>query len=256
MKKLLAITLVTALAMNLTACASLADAANTAGQYVEMAEELDEEILNGTVKNYVDQAAATIQESAPALMDMFYSTLSNGVYWVGAIDDKTACNLFINDKIATLSLVTDVDGVLQKEDITGKWTLDYENLTIEDADGNVTAFGWTYIPSEDGVESEMIRLESDDLTIEVSPSAASSQEEVDELTSEYLENAGKHEEYKTLCEDYEGFSVVNALFAGGEIPTFARRAEIAKSLGIENYVGSAEQNLQLIELCGGTVVQK
>lgn len=256
MRKLLSITLVTALAMSLTACASLADATEMTGQYVEIAEDLDQEILDGAVKDYIDQTAANIQENAPALMDMFYSTLSNGFYWVGAIDDKTACNLYINDKIATLSMVTDVDGVLQKEDITGKWTLDYENLSIEDADGNVTVFGWTYIPSEDGAETEMIRLESDDLTVEVSPSAATSQEEVDEITSDYLENAGTHDEYKTLCENYEGFSVVNAFFSGGENPTFAHRAEIAKSLGIENYTGTAEQNLQLIELCGGTVVKK
>ena len=256
MKKMLSVILASSLALCLTACSSLADFANTAASYADMAREIDETALDGMVSDYVDQAAAQIQATVPELMNMFYSSISQGYYWVGAIDENTACNLYFNDKVATVSVIQKVDGELQRQDITGSWTLDYDTLTIEDADGNKTSFKWVYEPNANGVDSEVIKLVSDDLSLEVAPSDATTAEEAQALTEDYLKKAAEHPELKTLCKDYEGYSVVNALFAGGENPTFERRAEIAKSLGMENYTGTAEQNLQLIELCGGVVTEK
>lgn len=253
MKKFLSVILVSSLALCLTACSSLADFADQAAGYAEMAREIDETALDGMVSDYVNQTAAQIQASAPEVMDSFYNSIHQGYYWVGAIDETTACNLYFNDETATVSILQKVDDAIERQDITGSWTLDYDTLTILDADGNKTAFRWEFEPSALGDGNEVIKLISEDLALEVTPSDASTPEEAEALTNDYLEKAAEHPELKTLCADYEGYSVVNAMFAGGENPTFERRAEIAKALGLENYTGTAEQNLELIKLCGGTV---
>lgn len=52
---------------------------------------------------------------------------------------------------------------------------------------------------------------------------------------------------------YTGVSIVDGLASVGANSSFAYRAKIAEALGISNYKGSAEQNLEMIRKLGGKV---
>ena len=52
---------------------------------------------------------------------------------------------------------------------------------------------------------------------------------------------------------YTGVSIVDGLASVGADSSFAYRAKIAEALGISNYKGSAEQNLEMIRKLGGKV---
>jgi hypothetical protein len=53
---------------------------------------------------------------------------------------------------------------------------------------------------------------------------------------------------KKQLKEYEGVSVVDFLSAQGKASDYASRKELAKSLGIEGYRGTADQNLKLIDM--------
>ena len=52
---------------------------------------------------------------------------------------------------------------------------------------------------------------------------------------------------------YTGVSIVDGLASVGSDSSFAYRAKIAEALGILNYRGSADQNLEMIRKLGGKV---
>ena len=55
-------------------------------------------------------------------------------------------------------------------------------------------------------------------------------------------------QFEKLNPDYVGDSFVNALKQIGEDISFENRSRIARLNGINNYVGSATQNLELLQL--------
>ena len=78
----------------------------------------------------------------------------------------------------------------------------------------------------------------------------------EELAKDYLENQQTIEEVEDLSQvlaGYEGVSIVDAFVAAGLDPSFSNRAIFAEKFEIENYKGTAAQNLFLLESMGGTI---
>lgn len=70
------------------------------------------------------------------------------------------------------------------------------------------------------------------------------------------EEAAEAEDISEVLSDYSGISIVEAFIQNGMDPSFKNRREYAKTAGIEDYIGSAEQNLYLIEYMGGSLEKK
>ena len=116
-----------------------------------------------------------------------------------------------------------------------KWVAQY----YKECTYSGTKVGWQYTStgSVDGVQGnvDISEFYKDYLTETVTPAAQ--QEKLPDITG------------------YKGTSIVGALNQFGYDSSYAYRATIAVKLGISDYRGSAEQNLELIRRLGGVVYQ-
>lgn len=77
----------------------------------------------------------------------------------------------------------------------------------------------------------------------------------DSITTKVPENTAE-EDISEVLSDYSGISIVEAFIQNGMDPSFKNRRNYAKTAGIEDYIGSAEQNVYLIEYMGGSLEKK
>ena len=76
----------------------------------------------------------------------------------------------------------------------------------------------------------------------------------DYATDVYVEPSSPQENIPNIS-GYIGNSIVGALNQFGFNSSYEYRSQLASKLGISNYKGTAEQNLELIQKLGGTVQQ-
>lgn len=116
-----------------------------------------------------------------------------------------------------------------------KWVAQY----YKECTYSGTKVGWQYTStgSVDGVQGnvDISEFYKDYLTETVAPTAP--QEKLPDITG------------------YKGTSIVGALNQFGFNYSYEYRSQLASKLGISNYKGTAEQNLELIRKLGGTVQQ-
>ena len=86
---------------------------------------------------------------------------------------------------------------------------------------------------------------------------AADEAEADAMARSYLENRQTPDPAKddltTLLQGYRGVSIVDACILNGLDPSLENRATYAEAFGIENYRGTAEQNLFLLTSMGGVI---
>ena len=97
-----------------------------------------------------------------------------------------------------------------------------------------------------------------DVTLEFYSTQATDEAGEEEMAAAYLENLQTPDPAKddltTLLAGYSGDSIVDACVMHGIDPSLKNRATYAEAFGIEDYKGTSQQNLTLLEKMGADVV--
>lgn len=97
-----------------------------------------------------------------------------------------------------------------------------------------------------------------DVTLEFYSTQATDEAGEEEMAAAYLENLQTPDPAKddltTLLAGYSGDLIVDACVMHGIDPSLKNRATYAEAFGIEDYKGTSQQNLTLLEKMGADVV--
>ena len=140
------------------------------------------------------------------------------------------------------------------------------SLRIDGSGNTVLELTWQLI-AEEG-ENALQRLEMitkteggilpKDVTLEFYSTQATDEAVEEEMAAAYLENLQTPDPAKddltTLLAGYSGDSIVDACVMHGIDPSLKNRATYAEAFGIEDYKGTSQQNLTLLEKMGADVV--
>jgi len=181
--------------------------------------------------------------------------LKSGKCWIACSNDK-ALILYINGDESTIITVADEgNGDVSVKDMGGKWNLDETNFTIFSEDGDAAGdFEWNIIQEEEitaislkgeGIDADfyLTQVDNSDAAVELAKSYI-----VHQTTEEEVEEI---EDISDVLTEYKGISIVDAFIRAGMEPSLKNRKTFAEKAGIENYTGTAKQNLFLIEYMGG-----
>lgn len=183
-----------------------------------------------------------------------YKILNTGYCWI-ACSNGQALILYVNGNESSIKTVASLgDGKVAVQDLKGSWSLNGSNLSIySDSDLPSANYEWTFEEEDD---IRCLKLKSETAVVDFYQTKVNSVEEAIELANQYISNQVQIEEVDDITQllsGYEGYSIVDALIMAGIDPSFENRIILAEKSGIDNYRGSAEQNLFLIEYMGGKV---
>ena len=178
--------------------------------------------------------------------------LGHGNCWIACFEDRAVVLNLDRDQI--LLQLVELDGeerIVSK--VEGTWSLNGEGLLVALGDRVLRDYSWSFNEEEelkqftlsDGTE-EMVFYET---TVE-------SVEEGLDIAYQYLINhkgIDDIEDLTTVLTGYYGYSIVDAFVMAGLDPSFDNRAIFAQAFNIENYRGTAEQNIFLLQSMGGVV---
>ena len=207
-----------------------------------------------------EQALTDLAE-ASGILDQF----GPDKFWLACLDDSVYVLQIDGETIHVTYYQLDGEDNITRTDLSGTPALDENSLSVIDADGKpLLAFTWTMLnEGGDGlprfdVEQNLTTgdlPEQDDITFYMTQ--LTSAEDADEMARSYLENRQEPDpetdDLTTLLEGYHGVSIVDACIMHGIDPSLENRAVYAEAFGIENYRGTAEQNLFLLTSMGGVV---
>ena len=180
--------------------------------------------------------------------------MNSGHCWLACLDMMVVVLYFDGQEVQMKYLQKDGDAIITEE-IDASWSMQTENFAFYDLSGKkIEDFDWSFedegdlkvFTVVDEEEKEMLFYELEKDSIEAG----------EELAKDYLENQQTIEEVEDLSQvlaGYEGVSIVDAFVAAGLDPSFSNRAIFAEKFEIENYKGTAAQNLFLLESMGGTI---
>lgn len=187
------------------------------------------------------------------------SELQNGHVWMACAESELY-SLRIDGSGLTITAYAKQDGSTEKQTLSGTFTADADGVHITDGSGNtVLELTWQLI-AEEG-DNALQRLEMitkteggilpKDVTLEFYSTQATDEAGEEEMAAAYLENLQTPDPAKddltTLLAGYSGDSIVDACVMHGIDPSLKNRATYAKAFGIEDYKGTSQQNLTLLE---------
>lgn len=202
------------------------------------------------------------------LASKFANYAYNGHVWAAIAEDEVVLISLVNNSVQ-MKHVSLADGKAEVKDVDANWAMDYANMVLFDNyDKSIDDYTWNFTDEGDlkvfNLDSDtneyiFYELETDrfDEAVDIAKSFLENEEDISEMVEEFEELAEEGgiaavlEEYKDKLEGFKGVSVVEAFMKNGLDPKYKSRAALAKSLGIRNYTGTAEQNLKLIEMLGG-----
>ena len=261
MKKQLLTVLAVLSAGALTAC-SAQDIQNAAqltsdmAQQIDMsnvyipAEVIDNEMIGATI-DQINAFAAGDNEQVNAFIDYF----KEGHCFIACQDDS-AVVLYIDGKDAKMEHLSYVKGKLQRDAVDGEWLADgrYFDVVNEIASG-AEGFSWTGNPEVGDKEiDKVLGLWNDYDEMFFYEINADSFKQGERIAKSYITNKKDLEDVRditTVLSEYQGVSAVEAFIMEGLGADMETRAAAAAAVGIENYHGTAEQNMMLIQLLGG-----
>lgn len=198
-------------------------------------------MTNSTIGPIIEQATAV------------YDYLCQGHSFV-ACEDGKAVLLYYSGKDIVMESVGKENGKIKIENIDGQWDKVYSTLNILDVAGtSYSDYSWNI--TNEG-ELIIIELTNGRNTVNFYELSGSEITDAEDIAEKYVKRSRLLEDIEdlsTAIEGYTGTSIVDAFILSGLKPDFATRAQVAEALGIENYKGTAEQNIQLINLLGGVV---
>lgn len=188
--------------------------------------------------------------------DRLNTLLNSGYCWI-AVSNGQALILYVNGDESSIKTVASLgDGKVAMKELKGTWSLSGSDLVINsDFDGSITDYDWSLEEEEDVICIHMKDINEGTEAIFYQTTAKNMDEAV-EMANQYILNqisVEEIEDMKHFLEGYEGVSIVDGLIYAGLDPSYDNRKLLAEKAGVENYKGTAEQNLYLIEFMGGTV---
>lgn len=229
----------------------------------------DEFSLNGLQTNLTDLAGSIASQSNDFIGAFSDSTLpvidseaallaaqylSSGHCWISC-SDAQAVLLYIDGLALQMETITYNGSEFITDAVNANWYMTAGDLVLVNAGGeSVNDYTWSFDNEEELNVFTITDSENNSYTF--FELQGESMEAGEAMAESFLENEQSMEEisdYSTVLAGYEGVSIVDAFVAAGLNPSFENRAKFAKELGIENYKGTAEQNLSLITLMGGKV---
>ena len=189
--------------------------------------------------------------------------LQENNFWMACVGSDLYSLHMTNDGL-TLTCYTDQDGQVSTRTLTGTFTVDADGLRVINGDGQqILAFDWAMAAEEDALQRLDLDQtlagadlpEGEDLAFYATQAA--DEAEADAMARAYLENRQTPDpdtdDLTTLLAGYRGVSIVDACIMNGLDPSLENRAVYAEAFGIENYRGTAEQNLFLLTSMGGVI---
>lgn len=196
-----------------------------------------------------DEAIASIVNA----VDTVDNLINSGYCWIACSSDE-ALVLYINGEQSSIKTVS-TEGVVMDQDITGQWSLSDEHFSIyTDIAKEPTSFEWEAY-QEDEVSSITLRCNGSEATYY--QTRVSDLDKAIELAKSYIvnkvdaEEVAEQEDITEVLDGFKGVSIVDAFFYAGLEPSYKNRAIFAAKAGIENYTGTAAQNLALLQYMGG-----
>ncbi len=200
------------------------------------------------VKDY----AAQLKNLDIAAAAMEYLS-AQGRYWIACGENEAVLISFEDGKLDMRVMSMDGGQILEEANDYDLCVSD-EELALFDGSGNhISDYDWSL---EDEGELKVFNLDNgteDNAFYEIGCESAEAGEE---MARSYLENeqaARDNDDITTLLKGYEGVSIVDAFVMAGMDPRIENRAIYAEKFGIENYRGTAEQNIFLLKSMGGVV---
>lgn len=189
--------------------------------------------------------------------------LEQNNFWMACVGSDLYSLHMTSDGL-TLTCYTRQDGQVSAQTVTGTFTVDADGLRVVDGEGQtVLDFDWTMAAEEDALQRLDLAptLTGADLQpgeeLSFYATQAADEAEADAMARSYLENRQTPDPAKddltTLLAGYRGVSIVDACILNGLDPSLENRATYAEAFGIENYRGTAEQNLFLLTSMGGVI---
>lgn len=209
-----------------------------------------------------DPAAALDQlVQASGVLDQF----GPDTYWIACLDRAVFTLQMDGGTIRLNGYLLQQDGTIAQTPVSGTLALDSEGISLLDAEGQpLLSFQWSMLTEgEDGLSCFALTQTQNQTQLPTSDqlsfyaTQATTEEQADQMARAYLENRQDPdpdpEELSTLLEGYRGVSIVDACVMHGLDPSLEHRAVYAQAFGIEDYRGTAEQNLYLLTCMGGVV---
>lgn len=195
--------------------------------------------------------------------DELLAQLQQDNFWM-ACAGSDLYSLHMTNEGLTLTCYTDQEGQVSTRTLTGTFTVDADGLRVVDGEGQqILAFDWAMAAEEDALQRlDMNQTlagtelpEGEDLSFYATQVTDAA--EADAMARSYLENQQdpdpETDDLTTLLAGYRGVSIVDACILNGLDPSLQNRAVYAEAFGIENYRGTAEQNLFLLTSMGGVI---
>lgn len=205
---------------------------------------------------------ARLWEDLAGAQDLL-AQLEQNNFWMACVGSDLY-SLHMTPDGLTLTCYTQQDGQVTARTVTGTFTVDADGLRVVDGEGQtVLDFDWTMAAEEDALQRLDLAptLTAADLqpgeNLSFYATQAADEAEADAMARSYLENRQTPDPAKddltTLLQGYRGVSIVDACILNGLDPSLENRATYAEAFGIENYRGTAEQNLFLLTSMGGVI---
>ena len=225
--------------------------------------ELDCEVVMGGTNPYlrindVYLAKDDLTEYAQQVKNMDLAAeamkyLSSGHCWIACAEDK-AIVIFFDGKELAMRVLTKNGSQISKEALTYDWCINYGNFVLFDISGKqIQDYTWDL---EDEGDLKVLKLENSEDNTVFYELECDTIENGEDLATSYLDYQQKPEDVEditTLLKGYEGVSIVDAFVMAGLDPRIENRAVFAEKFAIENYRGTAAQNLFLLESMGGVI---
>lgn len=174
--------------------------------------------------------------------------------WLACVDVRVVIMFFDGKEINMQYMYKDDEEII-KEKITANWSMNVEHLAFYDFAGKeIEDFTWRFEMEGDLKVFTISDAEDNEMTFY--ELEKNSFEEGEKLAESYLMNQKGIDDIEDLShvlDGYEGVSIVDAFVAAGLNPSLSNRAVFAEEFEIENYRGTAEQNLFLLESMGGKI---
>ena len=195
----------------------------------------------------IESAASKLDQEFD--VDEIGSILNFTQCWIACANDK-AMIIYVNGEESDLVVV--------ECDDSGNVSTSGSDFSIYSSAQEGRELNWNITAEDDVICADVTGEGIDAAFYQVN---ASTRDEAVELAKKYIINRSDKKEsilrkmsnISDVLDDYTGTSIVNAFIKNGIEPSFKNRKIFAEKAGIENYEGTAEQNLYLIEYMGGKI---
>lgn len=176
--------------------------------------------------------------------------------WFAAVNDE-AVVLFFDGNLLEIKRISYDGQNFEENAVDASWGINTAKMIVCEQDANdIEDMTWDFQNEE---EYKVLTIDDGETEMVFYELSCESIDNGVEMAESYLQNKDKASEasdmeaIKQLLNGYEGVSIVDAFVMAGLNPTLKNRSTYAELFEIENYRGTAKQNLFLLESMGGKI---